>query len=113
MSTASSRILGIHLSEGVYPRHLFAYFFVALVSSGFAGMLAVLEPGLWQIMGIPQEEQGFYTGNLRVLQEVYYILFMGLFGALSDRHGRRHYLWRGPGDHFTGHFSLPLFGNHQ
>lgn len=89
MSPVQHRILGIHLSEGVAPRHLFAYFFVALVSSGFAGLLAILEPGLWQIMGIAQDKQGAYTGNLRMLQEVYYILFMGLFGALSDRHGRR------------------------
>ncbi|MGI9295083.1 MAG: MFS transporter, partial [Pseudomonadales bacterium] len=81
--------LGISLCAGVTPRHLVAYLFVALISSGYAGLLAMLEPGLLQELQIPYEDQGPITGNLRVLQEIIFIMMLGLYGALADRIGRR------------------------
>ena len=83
------RFLGVDLSEGVGPRHLLAYLLVALISSGYAGAMSVLQPGLLQVMGIAFEEQGRVTGQLSALQEVVLIFTLGPIGALADRIGRR------------------------
>ena len=58
------RFLGIDLSDGVKPRHLLVYFLVALISSGYAGAMSVLQPGLLQVMGIDFATQGQVTGKL-------------------------------------------------
>lgn len=81
--------LGIRLVEGVRPRHLWCYLLVAIISSAYAGALAVLQPGLLHAMGIPAGEQATLTGNLAALQELVFILLLGPIGALADRIGRR------------------------
>lgn len=86
---SSKRFLGIALTEGVLPRHLSIYLVVALISSGFMNLLAFLEPSLWRAMEIPPEEWGWYTSSLRTVQEIFYITLMGVFGAVSDKVGRR------------------------
>ncbi|QFU76476.1 MFS transporter [Halioglobus maricola] len=83
------RFLGIDLSDGVKKHHLLAYLVAAFVSSSYAGALAMLQPGLLQVMGIERAAQATLTGNLSALQEVVLILFMGPIGALADRYGRR------------------------
>lgn len=80
--------IGISLSEGVSRRHLFIYLVVALISSGYAGALSQLQAGLFQVMEIPEANQGQLTGMLSALQEVVLILTMSLFGVLADRIGR-------------------------
>ena len=84
-----TRFLGIDLSEGVKRRHLLAYFFAAFISSSYAGALAMLQPGLLQVMGIDRAAQATLTGNLSALQEIILILFFGPVGALADRYGRK------------------------
>jgi MFS family permease len=42
-----------------------------------------------EILHVPQARQGTFTGNLGAIQEIVAIFFMGYFGALSDRIGRR------------------------
>ena len=84
-----TRFLGIDLSEGVKRRHLLAYFFAAFISSSYAGALAMLQPGLLQVMGIDRAAQATRTGNLSALQEIILILFFGPVGALADRYGRK------------------------
>ena len=56
-----TRFLGIDLSEGVKRRHLLAYFFAAFISSSYAGALAMLQPGLLQVMGIDRAAQQLVT----------------------------------------------------
>lgn len=87
MSTHST--LGIDLVAGVRPRHLWAYLMVAVISSAYAGALAVLQPGLLHAIGIDPGEQATLTGNLAALQELVFILLLGPIGALADRIGRR------------------------
>ena len=82
------RILGINLADGVQPRHMWAYLVVAFFSSGYAGALAVLQPGVLQVMGIPFAEQATVTGMLSAMQEVVLISTMGLVGVWADRAGR-------------------------
>ena len=84
-----TRFLGIDLSEGVRRRHIVAYFCAAFISSSYAGALSMLQPGLLQVMDIPQAQQGSLTGNLSALQEVILIALMGVMGALADRYGRK------------------------
>lgn len=81
--------LGIHLVDGVKGRHLWAYLLVAVISSAYAGALAVLQPGLLHAMGIAPGDQATLTGNLAALQELVFILLLGPIGALADRIGRR------------------------
>ena len=83
------RFWGIDLSDGVKPRHLLVYFLVALISSGYAGAMSVLQPGLLQVMGIDFATQGQVTGKLSALQEVVLILSLGPIGAIADRIGRK------------------------
>lgn len=86
---SSQRAIGIQLVPGVRPLHLWAYLLVAIISSAYAGALAVLQPGLLHALGIPQGEQATLTGNLAALQELVFILLLGPIGALADRIGRR------------------------
>ena len=85
----SRRVLGIELSPGITPIHLWAYFYAVLVSSAYAGALAVLQPGVLHSMGIPFEVQGNLTGSLAAMQEVLFIILLGTIGAISDRVGRK------------------------
>ena len=85
----SRRVLGIELSPGITPIHLWAYFYAVLVSSAYAGALAVLQPGVLHSMGIPFEVQGNLTGSLAAMQEVLFIILLGTIGAVSDRVGRK------------------------
>lgn len=84
-----TRFLGIDLSEGVRRRHLLAYFCAAFISSSYAGALAMLQPGLLQVMSIDRAQQATLTGYLSALQEVILIVLLGVMGALADRYGRK------------------------
>ncbi len=84
-----NRFLGIDLSEGVKRSHLLAYFVAAFVSSSYAGALAMLQPGLLQVMAIDHAEQATLTGYLSALQEVVLIATLALMGAFADRYGRK------------------------
>ena len=85
----SHRVLGIELSRGITASNLWAYLFAVFISSAYAGALAVLQPGLLQVIGIPFEEQGQLTGNLAAMQEVLFIVLLGVVGTVSDRIGRK------------------------
>jgi MFS family permease len=84
-----NKVLGVDLSDGIKPRHLWAYLMVALISSAYAGAMATLQPGLLAVIGIDQKAQGMVTGQLAALQEIILILALGPIGALADRIGRR------------------------
>jgi MFS family permease len=84
-----TRILGMELSEGIRRRHLLAYFCAAFISSSYAGALAMLQPGLLEVMDIERAQQGMLTGYLSALQEIILIALFGVVGALADRHGRK------------------------
>jgi hypothetical protein len=82
-----TRFPGIDLTEGVKRRHLLAYFAAALISSSHAGALAMLQPGLLQVMEIDPARQATLTGNLSAMQEVILIaLFGAMVGALAMCH---------------------------
>lgn len=84
-----TRFLGIDLSQGIQRRHLLAYFAAAFISSSYAGALAMLQPGLLQVMEIAPAQQTTLTGNLSAMQELILIVLLGFMGALADRYGRK------------------------
>lgn len=82
-------LLGVRLVDGLKRRNWLAYLFAVLISSGYAGALSILQPGLLQVIGIPYAEQATLTGLLGGLQEAVFILMMGIYGVMADRFGRR------------------------
>lgn len=84
-----ARFLGVELADGVRARNMAAYLAVALITSGYFGGMAMLQPGLFALMGIDQAEQGALAGQLGAIQELTFILLAGVFGVLSERFGRR------------------------
>jgi MFS family permease len=84
-----THFLGIDLSQGIKRRHLIAYFVAAFISSSYAGALAMLQPGLLQVMGVERADQALLTGYLSAMQEVILIVMLGLMGAIADRYGRK------------------------
>jgi MFS family permease len=79
----------LRYAEGIKTRHFLTYLFSVLIASGYAGSIAVLQPALLTLIGVPQEEQGSITGMLAAMQEVILIALLGVIGAISDRAGRK------------------------
>ena len=73
--------MGIDLSDGIRPRHLVAFLVLVLMSSGYAGAMSALQPGLLQIMGVEPAAQAEITGYLGATQEIVMILTMAVFGV--------------------------------
>jgi MFS family permease len=86
-----SRIAGLFtLRTGVTHRHVGALFFVAFFAVPIAGFVGVVQPFiLTEILNIPFDQQGSLTGNLLVMHEVVNLSLIGLYGAASDKLGRR------------------------
>ncbi|WP_371189379.1 MFS transporter [Thalassotalea maritima] len=82
--------LGIDFVSGIKRHHVIAYFIAVLISSGYAGALSILQPGLLQVMGIDFKTQATVTGLLGALQEVIFIITLALYGVIADRIGRRY-----------------------
>jgi len=83
------RILGIELAPQITTTHVWAYLYAVVISSAYAGSLAVLQPGVLQMMGIPFAEQGNLTGNLAAMQEAIFFVLLLVIGAISDKVGRK------------------------
>jgi MFS family permease len=78
------------LRDGVTGRHVGALFFVAFFSVPIAGFVGVVQPfTLTEILRIPFDQQGSLTGNLLVMHELVNLSLIGLYGAASDKLGRR------------------------
>lgn len=89
--TDSTHTLGpIRLAPGVLRRHVIAYLFAAFVSIGLFTYLATLTPYILDVnLRVPQDNQGTVSGNLQFWQEMVMLGFIGFWGAMSDRLGRR------------------------
>jgi MFS family permease len=80
----------VRLMPGVTRGHVGAYLWAAFVSIGIFTYITALQPYLLQVnVGIPVEQRGAVSGNLQFWQEIITLLCVGLFGAWSDRVGRR------------------------
>lgn len=90
MSTSSHKFGPVKLQPGVLPRHVLCYLFAALVSIGVYTYLVALTPYVLTVnLGLPEAEHGRISGDLNVWQEIVLLATLGIWGALSDRFGRR------------------------
>ncbi len=80
----------VRLMPGVTRGHVAAYLWAAFVSIGIFTYATALQPYLLEVnIGVPSGERGVVSGNLQFWQEIITLLCVGLFGAWSDRVGRR------------------------
>jgi MFS family permease len=80
----------IGLAPGVRRQHALCYLFAALISIGLFTYFSALTPQILRVnLGIAAAEHGRISGDLQTLQEIVLLLTIGLWGALSDRVGRR------------------------
>ncbi len=79
-----------HMLPGVTGMHVGALFFVAFFSVPVAGFINIAQPYiLTEILRIPFDQQGGITGNLLVMHELVNLSVIGIYGAASDKLGRR------------------------
>ncbi|MGI9289875.1 MAG: MFS transporter [Gammaproteobacteria bacterium] len=80
----------IKLQPGVHTRHVLCYLFAALISIGMFTYLMSLTPYILKVnLGIPEEQHGRVIGTLMFWQELAIIISISVWGAMSDRIGRR------------------------
>lgn len=80
----------VRLMPGVTRGHVGAYLWAAFVSIGIFTYATALQPYLLEVnIGVPSDQRGAVSGDLQFWQEIVTLLFVGLFGAWSDRAGRR------------------------
>ena len=90
MPVVSHKLGPIKLAPGVLPRHVLCYLFAAFISIGVFTYLVALTPYVLTVnLGLPENEHGRISGDLQFWQEVALLATLGLWGALSDRFGRR------------------------
>ena len=79
----------IVLLPDIEKRHLFTLFFGAFFGIASMAFVNVFNYSIFSALDIPQEEFGSVAGTLTAVQEVVVVSVIGLFGALSDKIGRR------------------------
>ncbi|MBM4212955.1 MAG: MFS transporter [Gammaproteobacteria bacterium] len=80
----------VRLMPGVTRGHVAAYLWAAFVSIGIFTYATTLQPYLLEVnIGVPIAQRGVVSGDLQFWQEIITLLCVGLFGAWSDRIGRR------------------------
>jgi MFS family permease len=91
MTQPAGQTLGpVRLAPGVTRGNALAYLWAAFLSIGIFTYASTLQPFLFEVnIGLPLEERGVATGDLQFWQEIIVLLLVGLFGAWSDRAGRR------------------------
>lgn len=87
---ATRRFLGLRLAEGTTKPNLAAFYWSALFGLTLFTTVGALQPfALTTLAGVPLAEQGRAVGRLGLINEITTLLTVGVFGALSDRRGRR------------------------
>ena len=80
----------VRLMPGVTRGHVGAYLWAAFVSIGIFTYATTLQPYLLEVnIGVPVGQRGSVSGDLQFWQEIITLMCVGLFGAWSDRVGRR------------------------
>jgi MFS family permease len=83
------KVLGIRLTPGVSRLNFFTWFYVAMFSTLMLSFLNAFQPFiLTNVIGVPEEDLGKYTGMILFFSEVVMITFTVIYGTLSDRIGR-------------------------
>ncbi|MGI9233380.1 MAG: MFS transporter [Woeseiaceae bacterium] len=84
------RIIGLFVTRGVAATNLYSYYVACMIAIMMATFLPQSQAFLLtEYLKIPESEQGVVSGNLNFWGEIVIIATVGLFGAMSDRVGRR------------------------
>lgn len=90
MNPTTQTLGPIRLAPGVTRRHVLSYLFAALCSIGLFTYLTTLTPYVLRVnLALPPGEHGAVSGTLQFWQEIVLLAVIGLWGAASDRVGRR------------------------
>ena len=86
----SIRFIGLDLAAGVSKTNMRTFYLICFSSIMVAVFLAGAQPFvLEEILGIPTESQGSISGSLAFWGEIVIILTASMYGALSDKVGRK------------------------
>ena len=89
-SHPGQRLGPVRLMPGVTRTHTLAYLWAAFVSIGVFTYATALQPYLLEVnIGVPVAQRGGISGDLQFWAEIVTLLLVGVFGAWSDRAGRR------------------------
>ncbi|MGI9235791.1 MAG: MFS transporter [Woeseiaceae bacterium] len=84
------RIIGLSVTTGVGATNLYSYYVACMIAIMMATFLPQSQAFiLTEYLKIPESEQGVVSGDLNFWGEIVIIATVGLFGAMSDRVGRR------------------------
>lgn len=87
------RLGPILLARGVRPTQVIVYILIVCSAIAMTQFMAMIQPYVFnELLHIPVKEQGKLAGNLAAFQQVAVLILVPLFGALSDRFGRRLFL---------------------
>ena len=87
---SGKRLIGLSVFDSVTFANLFAYYIACLVAILMATFLPQTQAFLLTAtLNIPESQQGVVSGDLNFWGEIVIILTVGLWGAVSDRIGRR------------------------
>ena len=90
MTDNNKRIIGLSVLDTVTKTNLFAYYVACLIAIMMATFLPQTQVFLLiETLNIPENQRGVISGDLNFWGEIVIILTVGLFGAISDRLGRR------------------------
>lgn len=87
------KFLNILLAPGIKRSEAFGYLFISTVLGCMQAFMAIIQPYVFtEQLNIPMGEQGRLVGMLASTQQAAVLIFVVIFGALSDRFGRRIFL---------------------
>jgi MFS family permease len=90
MSKTAKKYLGIYTTHGVHGWNMSTFYITCVATILLGTFINAFQPYLFsQIMGIPAGEHGSITGTLNFWGEMAIIATVGLWGALSDKVGRK------------------------
>ena len=84
-----ARLGPLVLERDISRRNALTLLFAGFWTIGFVTFLNFMNPYVFALLGIPEDEQGSLAGLLVSLQEITQIAICGFIGAWSDRAGRR------------------------
>ncbi|MDF3125323.1 MFS transporter [Rheinheimera sp. 1928-s] len=89
-SVAEKKYLGIRVNEGVTAWHMSTFYLTCVATILFGTFINAFQPFLFnEMMQLPTTEQGVVSGKLNFWGEMAIIGSVGVWGALSDKLGRR------------------------
>lgn len=87
------RLGPIVLAPGVRRAQVLVYILVVCTATAMSQFMAMIQPYVFnEILHIPVADQGKLAGNLAAMQQAAVFVLVPLFGALSDKLGRRFFL---------------------